>query len=99
MALMNCETPYSHSVYQSLIDVCGRLVFVFDPTDDQSIPQGKQTKRPHHIFYTPCSGIWQTVWLESVPKTYIANMDVAAGMDGNGKCSGIATAILVTARC
>ncbi|KXX75840.1 Beta-galactosidase [Madurella mycetomatis] len=59
------------------------LVFVFDPTDDQSIPQGKQTKRPHHIFYTPCSGIWQTVWLESVPETYISSMDVAAGMDGN----------------
>ncbi|VBB73406.1 Putative Glycoside Hydrolase Family 2 [Podospora comata] len=30
-------------------------VFVFDPTDDQSIPQGKQTKRLSHIFYTPCS--------------------------------------------
>ncbi|KAK0656190.1 family 2 glycoside hydrolase [Cercophora newfieldiana] len=60
------------------------LVFVFDPTDDPShhIPLGKQTNDPSHIFYTPCSGIWQTVWLESAPATHITNMDIAAGMDG-----------------
>ncbi|KAK4224900.1 beta-galactosidase [Podospora fimiseda] len=57
-------------------------VFVFDPTDDQSIPQGKQTKRLSHIFYTPCSGIWQTVWLESVPKNHITSVDISGGMDG-----------------
>jgi hypothetical protein len=62
-----------------------RQVFVFDPTDDQSIPQGKQTKRLSHIFYTPCSGIWQTVWIESVPENFISNLDVAADMDGKGK--------------
>jgi hypothetical protein len=60
-------------------------VFVFDPTDDQSIPQGKQTKRLSHIFYTPCSGIWQTVWIESVPENFISNLDVAADMDGKGR--------------
>ncbi|KAH6630768.1 glycoside hydrolase family 2 protein [Chaetomium sp. MPI-SDFR-AT-0129] len=57
-------------------------VFVFDPTDDESIPQGKQTKRPSHIFYTPCSGIWQSVWLESVPKNYISSLDLTADMHG-----------------
>ncbi|KAK4161238.1 beta-galactosidase [Cladorrhinum sp. PSN259] len=57
-------------------------VFVFDPTDDQSIPQGKQTKRLSHIFYTPCSGIWQTVWLESVPKNYITHLDISGDMNG-----------------
>ncbi|KAK3986377.1 beta-galactosidase [Cladorrhinum sp. PSN332] len=55
-------------------------VFVFDPTDDQGIPQGKQTKRLSHIFYTPCSGIWQTVWLESVPNNHITHMDVSGDM-------------------
>ncbi|KAK5693878.1 hypothetical protein LTR17_024944 [Elasticomyces elasticus] len=36
------------------------LVFVHDPTDSDGyvIPIGKQTLRPSHIFYTPCSGIW-----------------------------------------
>ncbi|KAL2175477.1 glycoside hydrolase family 2 protein [Thermothelomyces heterothallicus CBS 202.75] len=57
-------------------------VFVFDPTDDQSIPQGKQTKRPSHIFYTPCTGIWGTVWLESVPDNFISALDLAGDMDG-----------------
>ncbi|KAI8624967.1 glycoside hydrolase family 2 protein [Xylariaceae sp. FL1651] len=59
-------------------------VDVFDPTDmdGYNIPIGKQTINPSHIFYTPCSGIWQSVWLESVPAQYITQLDVAAGMDG-----------------
>lgn len=58
-------------------------VFVFDPTDDQSIPQGKQTKRLSHIFYTPCSGIWQTVWLESASNNHIKSLDLTANMNGD----------------
>ncbi|KAL9562411.1 hypothetical protein ACKAV7_013494 [Fusarium commune] len=58
------------------------LVFVNDPTDDQVIPIGKQTLRPSHIFYRSCSGIWQQVWLEAVPKDYITDLDLAAGVDG-----------------
>ncbi|KAK4189079.1 glycoside hydrolase superfamily [Podospora australis] len=58
-------------------------VFVYDPTDDVSIPQGKQTKRLSHIFYTPCSGIWQSVWLESVPDNYITQLDLTADMNGD----------------
>ncbi|KAI0206998.1 family 2 glycosyl hydrolase [Astrocystis sublimbata] len=59
-------------------------VDVVDPTDGPgiSIPLGKQTLHPSHIFYTPCSGIWQSVWLESVPVEHITQLDVAAGMDG-----------------
>ncbi|KAJ5163413.1 uncharacterized protein N7500_005243 [Penicillium coprophilum] len=60
------------------------LVFVHDPTDDGDyvIPIGKQTLRPSHIFYTPCSGIWQTVWLEASPANYITQLDLNANMDG-----------------
>ncbi|KAL1840825.1 hypothetical protein VTJ49DRAFT_7724 [Mycothermus thermophilus] len=58
-------------------------VYVFDPTDNLSIPQGKQTKRLSHIFYTPCTGIWQSVWLESVPENYIWGLDLTADMTGN----------------
>ncbi|KAI1761951.1 glycoside hydrolase family 2 protein [Hypoxylon sp. FL1150] len=59
-------------------------VFVFDPTDAEGYmnPVGKQTRVPSHIFYTPCTGIWQTVWLESVPETYIQQLDIIADMDG-----------------
>lgn len=61
-----------------------RKVFVFDPTDLDGyvIPIGKQTKRPEHIFYRPCSGIWQTVWLESAPAERITQLDVKAAADG-----------------
>ncbi|MGM1429904.1 glycoside hydrolase family 2 protein [Sphingobacterium lactis] len=44
---------------------------VWDPTSDGPQPRGKQINNPHGIWYTPVSGIWQTVWLESVPETYI----------------------------
>jgi beta-galactosidase/beta-glucuronidase len=45
---------------------------VWDPSDDGPQPRGKQVKRPHGIWYTPVTGIWQTVWMEAVPTTYIA---------------------------
>ena len=47
-------------------------VKVWDPTDDGPQPRGKQVNRPHGIWYTPVTGIWQTVWVEAVPQTYIA---------------------------
>lgn len=40
---------------------------VWDPTDEGLQPRGKQTLRPHGIWYTASSGIWGTVWLEPVP--------------------------------
>lgn len=43
---------------------------VWDPSDDGPQPRGKQVKKPGSIWYTPVTGIWQTVWLEAVPKTY-----------------------------
>ncbi|MBB5437065.1 beta-galactosidase/beta-glucuronidase [Pedobacter sp. AK017] len=46
-------------------------VQVWDPTDDGPQPRGKQVKQPKGIWYTPVTGIWQTVWLENVPQTYI----------------------------
>lgn len=63
------------------------LVHVYDPTDQDrvQIPIGKQTlNRGGMIWYTPCSGIWQTVWLESVPDRYITKLDLSADMNGNG---------------
>ncbi|KAI1879188.1 hypothetical protein JX265_002142 [Neoarthrinium moseri] len=59
-------------------------VFVYDPTDTPgvNIPIGKQTRTPSHIFYRSCTGLWQTVWMEWVPSTYISGVEIAAGMDG-----------------
>jgi beta-galactosidase/beta-glucuronidase len=49
------------------------VVRVWDPSDDGPQPRGKQVNKPRGIWYTPVTGIWQTVWLEAVPKTYIAS--------------------------
>jgi hypothetical protein len=43
-------------------------VVVSDPTDKGTQPRGKQVSKPSGIYYTPTSGIWQTVWLEAVPE-------------------------------
>ena len=42
------------------------IVTVYDPTDNGTQPVGKQRNEPEGYWYTPCSGIWQTVWLEPV---------------------------------
>src|SRR5688572_21396973 len=47
------------------------VVRVWDPSDEGPQPRGKQVNKPHAIWYTPVTGIWQTVWLEAVPKTYV----------------------------
>jgi beta-galactosidase/beta-glucuronidase len=47
------------------------VVNVWDPTDEGPQPRGKQVNKPNSIWYTPVTGIWQTVWLEAVPETYI----------------------------
>ena len=57
------------------------VVKVWDPTSDGPQPRGKQINNPHGIWYTPVSGIWQTVWLESVPKSYIASTKHTPNVD------------------
>jgi beta-galactosidase/beta-glucuronidase len=56
-------------------------VRVWDPTDDGPQPRGKQVKKPEGIWYTPVTGIWQTVWLEAVPKTYIVSTTHTPNID------------------
>ena len=41
-----------------------------------SLPYGKQTKKRGGMWYTPVSGIWQTVWIESVPKQYVRDLKI-----------------------
>ena len=54
---------------------------VWDPTDQGPQPRGKQVVKPEGIWYTPVTGIWQTVWIESVPKTYIASTKQTPDID------------------
>jgi hypothetical protein len=57
------------------------VVRVWDPSDDGPQPRGKQVNKPRGIWYTPVTGIWQTVWLEAVPKTYIASTHQTPDVD------------------
>ena len=47
-----------------------------DDLRDQSMPYGKQTLRRGGMWYTPVSGIWQSVWLECVPERYIEKLQI-----------------------
>lgn len=54
---------------------------VWDPTDDGPQPRGKQVNHPNGIWYTPVTGIWQTVWLESVPQSHIVSTKQTPDLD------------------
>lgn len=56
-------------------------VRVWDPSNDGPQPRGKQVKKPSGIWYTPVTGIWQTVWLEGVPQTYVASTKQTPDID------------------
>jgi hypothetical protein len=57
------------------------VVKVCDPTEYGPNPHGKQTLQPQGTIYTPASGIWQTVWLETVPRTYIVDLIMTPDVD------------------
>jgi hypothetical protein len=56
---------------------------VYDPTDENNSPiaRGKQVMKPHGIFYTAVTGIWQTAWLEPVPRTYLSGLKITPDID------------------
>lgn len=56
-------------------------ISVWDPTDSGPQPRGKQVKEPKTIWYTPVTGIWQTVWLEAVPETHLQSVRLTPDLD------------------
>ncbi len=66
-------------------------VRVWDPTDEGVQPHGKQVVKPESIWYTPVTGIWQTVWLETVPETFIASTKQTPDLDN--KTISVSTSI------
>lgn len=51
-------------------------------TLSKDYPYGKQCKKREGMWYTPVSGIWKTVWLESVPKIYIDSLKLTPDLEG-----------------
>ena len=75
--------PFSFEITSSLMKGKEQelVVGVFDPTDAGDQPRGKQVRNPHGIWYTPTTGIWQTVWLEPVPDHYIYDLIITPNVD------------------
>ena len=65
-------TDPKQEIFQVLCITC------LDDLNDQSYPYGKQVlpQKRGGMWYTPVSGIWQTVWLESVPEHYIRKLHI-----------------------
>lgn len=58
------------------------VVQVYDPTKGGN-PRGKQDPQPGGIWYTPSSGIWQTVWYEAVAPTHIDDLTIIPDVDNS----------------
>ena len=56
-------------------------VRVWDPTNEGPQPRGKQVKKPESIWYTPVTGIWQTVWIEGVNGSRIESFKATPDID------------------
>lgn len=77
--------PFSLDVTDLVTKGTNEVVLrVIDGSDDPDLYQlrGKQKRDNKGIWYTPSSGIWATVWMESVPESYIGQVKILADMHG-----------------
>ena len=75
-------TPFYFDITSALNKGNNQLVVkVWDPSDRGEQPRGKQVERPEGIWYTPVTGIWQTVWLEPVAAQHIAQLKTTPDID------------------
>lgn len=73
--------PFSFDVTETLEQTNVLTIFVRDELDEKILPYGKQSRKRGGMWYTPVSGIWQTVWLESVPMEYVREVMVRSYFD------------------
>ncbi len=82
--------PFSIDITDAIKDGTNELVVRVEDATDGAQLRGKQHLRPHAIWYTRVSGIWQTVWLEEVPDTYIVDLDFRFELDSMNAESALA---------
>ena len=73
--------PFTFDVTDCLAEDNVLHVTVTDELDTHILPYGKQKRKRGGMWYTPVSGIWQTVWLEQVPKDYIRELRIVSYAD------------------
>ena len=89
---------FSFDVTDALADENLLEVVAIDDLSDHVLPWGKQCRRRGGMWYTPVSGIWQTVWMERVPDTYVKSLTLktdALGADilADGVSDGVLTVV------
>ncbi len=91
-------TPFTFDVTEQLTPGAPHelAVAVWDPSDAGTQPRGKQVNKPSGIWYTPTTGIWQTVWLEPVVKTHFQDVLFQPGGAPNAVILTVATAEATT---
>ena len=76
------QNPFTLDITDYVKDGENELtVCVWDPTENFVNSRGKQSFKPRGCFYTRVSGIWQTVWMETVPETYIESYKCVTDID------------------
>lgn len=60
--------PFSINITRALVPGENQLCVDVIDSLSHAYPYGKQHRRPHGMWYTPVSGIWQSVWIEAVPR-------------------------------
>jgi len=75
--------PFAFDITDSLVKNGDQELGVsaWDPSDAGPQPRGKQVLKPRSIWYTPTSGIWQTVWLEPLPAQSIDRLKLTPDAD------------------
>lgn len=74
-------TAFTFDITDALREENTLVLRVRDDLRDTAMPYGKQSLTPGGMWYTPVSGIWQSVWLEEVPETYIRTLRIQADAD------------------
>jgi len=74
--------PFSFDITEVVTEGENHLMVKAVDTLSHHYPYGKQTNHPKGMWYTPVSGIWQTVWLEPVPQQYINGITVTPDLTG-----------------
>lgn len=67
---------FSFDITDNLRESNTLVIKITDDPKSTALPYGKQKAKRGGMWYTPVSGIWQTVWLESVPKDYIKSIKI-----------------------
>lgn len=73
--------PFNFDITEFLKDNENTVTVEVEDPLNKELPYGKQSKNPKGMWYTKVSGIWQTVWLESVPEKYIKNIKITPSLN------------------